>query len=147
MAKYIVQHRRGTTAEWLSIGTVLREGEIGIEYADEEQSEVRLLIGTKNGINALPFASVSKIRTISLPADGWIGDASPFSQDVSIEGVTKNSKIDLQPTPDQLAQLQDDETSLVVENNDTSVTVYAIGEKPSIDLILQCVITEVSTNG
>ena len=147
MAKYIVQHRRGTTAEWLNIGTVLREGEIGIEYADEEQSEVRLLIGTKNGINALPFSSVSKIRRILLSVDGWVGDASPFSQVVSIEGVTKNSKIDLQPTPDQLAQLQDDEASLVVENNDTSVTVYAIGEKPSIDLTLQCVITEVSTNG
>ena len=43
MAKYIVQHRRGTTAEWLSIGTVLREGEIGIE---SDTQRVKLGDGT-----------------------------------------------------------------------------------------------------
>lgn len=143
MAKYIIQHRRGTTQQWLNTGTILREGEIGIEYTDEEQSEARLLIGTKNGINALPFSPVSKIRTILLSADGWVGDTSPFSQVVAIEDITENSKIDLQPTTDVLAYLTDEEISLTASNNSGVVSIYALNYKPAIDITIQVSITEV----
>lgn len=141
--KFIIQHRRGTTEQWLNTGVVLREGEIGIEYADDEQSEVRLLIGTKNGRNALPFSPVSKIRTIVLPADGWTGDTSPFSQVVDIEDVTKNSKIDLQPTTDILKYLNDEEISLTASNDSGVVYIYALNYKPTIDITIQASITEV----
>ena len=143
MAKYIIQHRRGTTQQWLNTGTILREGEIGIEYTDEEQSEARLLIGTKNGINALPFSPVSKIRTILLSADGWVGDDSPFSQVVDIEGITNNSKVDLQPTTEILSYLSDEEITLTTTNEAGVVRVYALGSKPTIDITIQISITEV----
>ena len=141
--RYIVQMRRGTTQQWLDTGTVLREGEIGIDYADDKQSAARILIGTKNGVNALPFSPVSKIRTISLPADGWVGDDSPFSQVVDIEGITNNSKVDLQPTTEILSDLSDEEITLTTTNEAGVVRVYALGSKPTIDITIQISITEV----
>lgn len=143
MAKYIVTHRRGTSKQWAETKTKLYEGEIGIEYSDDEQSEARILIGTKNGRNALPFQPVSKIRMISLPSDKWVGDISPFSQEVIIKGITQNSKVDLQPTAELLAYLSDEEITLTTSNSDGFIQVHAINNKPSIDITIQCVITEV----
>lgn len=129
MPIYIVQHRRGTSQEWLKTNIKLREGELGIEYTDDNQTMARILIGTKNGVNALPFSSVIKIRTISLPASGWTGDTSPFAQAVTIDDVTANSKIDLQLTPQQLVWVQDNDFALTTENNNGTITVYAIGDE------------------
>ena len=143
MAKFITCHRRGTTKQWLNKGIILREGEIGIEYADEEQSTARLLIGTKNGRNALQFAPISKIRTIPLPANNWSGDTSPFSQVVIVEHITENSRIDLQPTTDILTYLNYEEISLTAYNDSGVVYVYALNYKPTIDIAIQVSITEV----
>lgn len=151
MGRFIYKHRRGTIDQWKETGVKLYEGEIGVEYADEDQTKVRILIGTKNGINALPFLPVSKIRTISLPADNWSGDTSPFSQVITIEDVTENSKIDLQLTPEQLTWFQDEEISLTTKNENKNIIVYAIGYKPSVDFTIQsdlgeiqCIISEIT---
>ena len=143
MGHFIYKHRRGTTDQWKETGVNLYEGEIGVEYADEDQTKVRILIGTKNGINTIPFLPVIKIRTILLPADGWVGNNSPFSQVVAIEDVTENSKVDLQLTTDILSYLSDEEISLTISNNSGVVTVYALNAKPEIDITIQVSITEV----
>lgn len=151
MGRFIYKHRRGTTDQWKETGVNLYEGEIGVEYADEDQTKVRILIGTKNGINTIPFLPVIKIRTISLPADGWIGNNSPFSQVVKIDDVTKDSKVDLQLTPEQLIWFQDEEISLTTKNENKNIIVYAIGYKPSVDFTtqsdlgaIQCIISEIT---
>jgi len=46
---------------------------------------------TQTAIEAVKPAVVS----ISLPTASWAGDASPYSQTVTITGSTANSKIDL----------------------------------------------------
>ena len=143
MGRFIYKHRRGTTDQWKETGVKLYEGEIGVEYADENQTKARILIGTKNGINTIPFLPVIKIRTILLPADGWVGNNSPFSQVVAIEDVTENSKVDLQLTTDILSYLSDEEISLTISNNSRVVTVYALNAKPEIDITIQVSITEV----
>ena len=145
--KYIVQHRRGTTKDWTDTGLSLNEGEIGIEYNDETQTQARLLIGTKDGRNALPFAAVSKIRTITLHKDNWEGTMSPWTQVFekgTIDGVTENSKIDLQPTTELLAYLVDEEITLLAENNGGTVTVVALNWKPDIDITIQATIVEIA---
>ena len=139
--KYIVQHRRGCTTQWQSATSKLREGEIGIEYSDD-YSMARILIGNKDGYDALAFSAVSKIRTISLPLSAWEGSNGTWSQIVTIDGVTTKSKVDLQPNASQLSSLQDSETSLVTENNEGVVTVYAIGNLPEVDFEMQATITE-----
>ena len=143
MGRFIYKHRRGTTDQWKGTGVNLYEGEIGVEYADENQTKARILIGTKNGINVLPFLPVVKIRTISLPADGWVGNNSPFSQVVKIDDVTKDSKVDLQLTTDILSYLFDEKISLTISNNSGVVTVYALNAKPEIDITIKVSITEV----
>ena len=139
--KYIVQHRRGCTTQWQSATSTLREGEIGIEYSDD-YSMARILIGNKGGYDTLAFSAISRIRTISLPSSAWDGSDGTWSQVVTIDGVTPKSKVDLQPNASQLAQLQDYETSLVAENNEGIVTVYAIGNLLKIDFEMQATITE-----
>lgn len=142
--KYLVKHRRGTTSQWDAIGrNILLESEIGIEYSDD-YSMARLLIGTQDGADALAFSAVSKIRTVSLPLSAWKGANGTWSQVVTIKGVTTKSKIDLQPTASQLTQLQDSETSLVAENNEGVVTIYALGYLPEVDFEMQVTLTETS---
>lgn len=143
--RYIVQHRRGTTTQWQNSTDTLHEGEIGIEYSDDYKM-ARILIGSKNGvIDALQFTPISKIVTISLPEDAWVGDNSPYSQTFevgTISGVTSKSKIDLQPTVELLEYLQNEEIVLTSENNDGVVTFYALGWKPEMDIEIQATINE-----
>lgn len=92
----------------------------------------------KNNYSAIP-----RLLTLSLPVSEWVGAASPYRQIVNIEGVTKNSKIDLQLTKIQIEELQNSEISLVTENDDGTVLVYAIGDKPDVDYEVQATVTEV----
>lgn len=85
---------------------------------------------------------VQKITYISLLAGSWAGTKSPYSQVVSVNGVTERSRVDLQPTTTQIVSLQKDDASLVTENNAGTVTVYAIGNKPSEDYSIQVSIVE-----
>ena len=47
------------------------------------------------------LAHITKIASVTLYADQWVGTSSPYSQAVTIQGVTINSKIDLNPTTEQ----------------------------------------------
>lgn len=140
---YIIKHRRKTTSEWDSIGrTAIQEGEFAIEYNDD-YTMARILIGGKNGVDALQFNPVSKIRSISLPVIAWVESNGTWSQVVTIDGVTTNSKIDLQPNKELLAYLIDEEISLVAENAGGIVTIYALNYQPEIDIEIQATISEV----
>lgn len=85
-----------------------------------------------------------RVSTIILNANSWEGSSEPYSQQVDIATVTAASKIDLQPTAYQIVSLQNEEVSLMVENNGGVVTCYAIGNKPTVDYTMQVLIQEVS---
>lgn len=85
-----------------------------------------------------------RIATITLPASGWAGSANPYSQVVTINSVTVNSKIDLQPTAQQIVSLQNEDIALMAENNAGTVTIYALGGKPSANYTMQVLLTEVA---
>lgn len=85
----------------------------------------------------------AKIANVNLLAENWIGDASPYSQIVEIDGVTENSQVDLTPSVEQLVIFHDKDLGFVTENEDGIVTVYAIGQKPENDYVIQVTITEV----
>ena len=81
--------------------------------------------------------------SVTLLAGNWVGDTSPYSQTVVIEGVGPMSKVDLQPTIDQLAIFHEKDLAFTAENDGGSITIYAVGDKPSRDYTLQVTITEV----
>ena len=85
-----------------------------------------------------------RVAEITLLADGWDGDVSPYSQVVDVEGATENSQVDLTPSVEQLVIFYEKDLAFVTENNGGVVTVYAIGDKPKNDYIIQVTITEVS---
>lgn len=85
----------------------------------------------------------ARIASVELLAANWVGDASPYSQVVEIDGVTKNSQVDLTPSIEQLVVFYEKDLGFVTENEDGVVTVYAIGQKPTNDYAIQVTVTEV----
>ena len=89
-------------------------------------------------------APAPKLTTVTMLASEWNGSNDLYSQVVSCNGVNVNSKLDLQPTPNQVIELQNEEISLMATNTNGVVTVYAIGNKPSTDYTMSVLITEVN---
>ena len=85
-----------------------------------------------------------RMTTVTLRANAWIGNTEPYSQEVSIATVTASSKVDLQPSAQQIVDLQNAETSLMIDNHEGSLTCYAIGNKPTVDYNMQVLIQEVT---
>ena len=83
------------------------------------------------------------VTYVTLLAKNWVGDASPYSQVVTIPNITPYSKVDLLPSVEQLAIFHNKDVAFVTENEDGVVTVYAIGDKPILDYTMQVQITEV----
>ena len=85
-----------------------------------------------------------RMTTINLPASAWVGSSEPYSQAIEIATVTPLSKIDLQPTAQQIVDLQNAEISLMIDNDNGELTCYAIGNKPTSDYTIQVFIQEVT---
>ncbi len=85
--------------------------------------------------------------TVTLLASAWVGDGDTYSQVVEIPGVTVHTKVDLQPTAEQLAEFHHKVLAFTAENDGGTVTVYAIGDKPSEDHTIQVTKTEVGGTG
>lgn len=95
-----------------------------------------------------PFGSAGlsiRLVELSLPAGNWKGAVSPFSQVVTLPDINILSKVDLQPSIQQLEAFRTQELALTTQNEDGVLTVYAIGQCPGEDITLQATITEVST--
>lgn len=84
---------------------------------------------------------------VTLLASAWVGDGDAYSQVVGVPGVTEHTKVDLQPTAEQVADFYNKVLAFVAENNGGTVTVYAIGEKPTEDHTIQVTKTEVEGTG
>ena len=83
------------------------------------------------------------ISAVELLAANWQGNASPYSQVVNIAGVTERSQVNLNPTIEQLAVFHDKDLTLVTQNENGVVKVYALGDKPTNDYTIQVSVTEV----
>ena len=91
-------------------------------------------------LNQTPPARVVEVELL---AANWVGESSPYSQIVNIEGVTEFSQVDLTPSIEQLVIFYEKDLGFVTENEDGIVTVYAIGQKPENDYVMQVTVTEV----
>ena len=84
-----------------------------------------------------------KVTTITLTSN-WVGDASPYYQDIALSCVTETSVVDLQPTPEQLNSWQDDGIAFTTLSGNGTVRVYVAGGKPSSAISVQVRVQEVT---
>lgn len=84
-----------------------------------------------------------KVTTITLTSN-WVGDASPYYQDIVLSCVTETSIVDLQPTPEQLNSWQDDGIAFTTLSGNGTVRVYVAGGKPSSAISVQVRVQEVT---
>lgn len=119
--------------------TVIDDGEI---VSANEITALTELVADATTLIAKLESNTVKVATVSLSAANWTGEESPYAQVVDIEGVTEYSKVDLQPSIEQLAVFHDKDLAFVTENEDGVITVYALGDKPQNDYEFQATITE-----
>ena len=117
-------------------GTVLTAAQLN--HIEDGLYELFEMIGSGGG------GVSARITNITLSASAWKGADNLYSQVVSINGITAYSKVDLLPSVEQLAVFYNKDVTFVTENEDGVVTVYAIGEKPTLDYTMQVQITEVA---
>ena len=136
----VINGFKGTEAEWLESlkgeqGKPGKDGTNGKDYVltDDDKAEIASMV-----------VQSARIGNVTLYADKWVGNASPYSQVVTVDGVTENSQVDLTPNVTQLAIFHNKDLAFVTENEDGVVTVYAIGQKPEHDYTIQVTITEVN---
>lgn len=89
------------------------------------------------------IASTTPVKTVTLLARNWVGNASPYSQVITIPGVTPSSKVDLLPNVEQVEIFRSKDIAFTTKNINGVVTAYAIGDKPKNDYTMQVQITEV----
>lgn len=87
----------------------------------------------------------ARIAHVDLIAENWQIDEATgaYYQIPEIEGVTEYSQVDLTPSIEQLKAFYDKDLGFVTENIGGEVKVYALGQKPQNDYIMQVTITEV----
>ena len=141
---------------------VPQSGELVLEY---DNGIPRLKIG--DGVtdcSALPYMSIDSFvlptpTTINLYHEDWqeVKDEEGkiiegrHTQDITgqLKGkITENSKIDLQPTPEQLYAFYEKDVAFTTVNEGGTVRVCAIGTKPTKDYTdIQVTIMEVAMDG
>lgn len=129
------------------------EGELVLEY---DNGIPRLKIGDGvNEFSALPYMSVDSFilptpASVTLSASQWVQDTDDrYYQIVTVDNatITPNSKVDLQPSAEQLDIFHEKDLAFVTENEDGIVSVFCVGQVPTNDYTIQCTITEVTANG
>ena len=161
MARYIQQLRRGWKDDsagrndWAEYEAQenhvkLLEGELVLEY---DNGIPRLKIGDGvHEFSQLPYMSIDsfimpKPASVTLYADKWVQATDDrWYQVVTVTNgtITSRSKIDLQPSSEQLAIFHEKDLAFVTENEDGVVSVYCVGQVPENDYTIQATITEVA---
>lgn len=167
MATYLTKLRRGVkddatgrddwaTYEAQTNHILPLEGELVLEY---DNGIPRLKIG--DGVrefSALPYMSVDSFilptsASITLVPDQWLpvldDNEEPipnrYYQPVTVNHavITPNSKVDLQPTPEQLAVFYEKDITFTAINRGGNVRVCIVGQKPTQEYTISATVTEV----
>lgn len=169
MARYIFQLRRGwkttdengvvTRDDWAQYTAEQPEeaiplpGELVLEY---DNGTPRLKIG--DGVHTfseLAYMSVDsfilpKPASVTIVPDKWAqATDNRFYQIVTVNNatITPNSKVDLQPSSEQLAIFHEKDLAFVTENDNGVISVFCVGQVPTNEYTMQCTVTEVNING
>lgn len=122
----------------------------GVDYFTEDDKEEM-----KGYIDTIIEDALAKVReivgkvltrtvTITLYASKWLENDGRYSQTITVANATPYSKVDLQPSAEQLSVFHEKDIAFVTENVDGAVTVYCIGQMPTNDYTMQASVTEVA---
>ena len=170
-SKYIFQLRRGwkttdangniTRNDWETYENTTghlmpQAGELVVEY---DNGIPRLKIG--DGIHefsTLPYMSVDSFilptqASVTIYPDKWerVTDSdgnvieNRYYQYVTIDNatITPNSKVDLQPTPEDLLIFHEKDLTFTAINSDGNVRICVVGQKPMNTYTMKATVTEV----
>ena len=114
----------------------------------------------KIGCDDKPFADLEYISpdsfilptpaSVTISADKWIqAEDNRWYQVVNVANatITQNSKVDLQPSSEQLTIFHEKDLAFVTENEDGVVSVFCVGQVPTNDYTIQATVTEVVIDG
>lgn len=123
-----------------TLSATLQEREL-LQASFENREAFKALLYGPFGTIAIP----AKVVEITLLASAWVGASSPYSQVVTIDEITNYSKVDLQPSVEQLEIFHEKDIAFSTENDNGVVTVFVVGDKPTQNYTIQATITEVGT--
>ena len=147
----------GVTVETIVFPVISRERPVDYVYDEDQRNFIYELIesaeaateaanqaaeAAKEYIDSIAVP-VARLSEVTLLASEWVGANSPYSQVITLDGITEYSKVDLLPSVEQLSIFHHKDLAFVTENEDGVVTVYSIGDKPANDYTMQVQITEV----
>lgn len=89
----------------------------------------------------------NKLTMIHADASSWKGGTSPYSQVVAVEGISINSKVDIDLSVDQLELFYNQKIAFTAENNNGTVTLFAVGDKPGADCDFQATVSDIVAIG
>lgn len=137
---------RGDPGVYVGSGDMPEDCYVQIDPSGESNEEIidRYIANAVTQAIREALAQSNKITYVTLNAANWVGADSPYSQIVTIPEATAYSKIDLNPSVEQLTIFHDKDLTFVVENNGGVITVYCVGQKPTNDYTIQAKITEVT---
>lgn len=83
---------------------------------------------------------------ITVVAASWVKSENGgyFTQSVAVPNATVNSRIDLDPSPEQIIQLINESVSMFISNENGAIKAYALGSAPSTDMTFKIRISEVA---
>lgn len=115
------------------------DGSYDVVYLENIATNVRVSETDDTTIDGF----ISKYLPITLPTANWVADGDDWKQTITIASGTANTLVDLRGDKTTIKQMIEDNTSSIyVENIDGSFTVYAVGSKPSVDLTVYATINE-----
>lgn len=130
-------------------GTIASEGTLQATMAAEGTLQATIapqetLKGTIYMSQAAKSGEKPIISEVTLLAGAWVTEEDRrHSQTVEVNGVTNKSQVDLTPDVQQLEVFYEKDVTFVTKNFNYVVTVYAVGQKPMNDYIVQATLTEV----
>ena len=160
MPQYMLRLRRGWKDDQRRINDWARyesdpdhikplAGELVLEY---DNGVPRLKIGDgEHEFSELPYMSIDSFVlptsiSVTIYADKWIQASDKrWYQKVQVNNavITPNSKVDLQPSSEQLRVFHEKDLAFVTENEDGIVSVYCVGQVPANDYTIQATVTEI----
>lgn len=106
--------------------------------------DFRTLVNAIAEIEEIEQTVLDCIATLTLPASGWSGN-DPYSQTITVSGytMTAHTKVDLVCDSTVISKMADAGTNIIyVSNNNGTLTAYALGGKPTENLMVQAVLSE-----
>ena len=105
--------------------------------------DFRTLVNAIDEIGEIESKVLDKVATLTLPAN-WSGNG-PYTQSVTVAGyeMTANTKVDLMCNEAAINTMTASGTNIIyVQNNNGTLTAYAIGAKPTASITVQAVLSE-----